>query len=126
MGRTFRAHPSFETDDASPFEFHRNMGFTNRFTPGGGYGAAQGHNYTLRLRNNETIETCQRQFRKRPVTPCPCCFQVYGKIWQLKGKGHKSRNKNKGMRRELQRDNSLSESALQPTHSALIAVALRV
>ena len=35
---------------------------------------------------------------------CPCCFWNSGRIWQLKGLGDKSLNKNKGMKREKQRD----------------------
>ena len=37
-------------------------------------------------------------------TPCPCCFRKYGRIWQLKGLGNKSVNKNKGMKRNRIRD----------------------
>ena len=35
---------------------------------------------------------------------CMCCFWKDGRIWQLKGLGEKSLNKNKGMKRENQRD----------------------
>ncbi|QKF94598.1 hypothetical protein QKU48_gp1140 [Fadolivirus algeromassiliense] len=38
------------------------------------------------------------------TSPCKCCFINDGRIWQLKGLGEKSLNKNKGMQRERQRD----------------------
>jgi hypothetical protein len=37
--------------------------------------------------------------RKRAPKPCECCFQKEGRIWMLRGTGKKSKNKNKGMRR---------------------------
>jgi hypothetical protein len=36
--------------------------------------------------------------------PCPTCFRHTGRIWQLKGLGDKSVGKNKGMKRDKQRD----------------------
>ena len=112
MGRTQRNHPKFRKPDQSgvwacppdkTHDFYRNKGFTDKTAPSGGFGAAQGHDYTLKLRKGESIEECQRQFRKRPVAPCPCCFQRHGRAWMLNGKGDKSFKKNKGMRKEQTR-----------------------
>lgn len=37
-------------------------------------------------------------------SPCPCCFQRQGRIWELRGLGDKSVSKNKGMRKQTKKD----------------------
>ena len=45
-----------------------------------------------------------RQGHQGYETPCKGCLQSHGRIWQLKGHGDKSVGKNKGMKREKEKD----------------------
>lgn len=63
----------------------------------------QERNYIL-LPFGENEYPINREAHTLYNTPCKGCFQRHGRIWELKGLGDKSKHKNKGMKREKQRD----------------------
>lgn len=56
---------------------------------------------TLNPKDNYLLKC---EFRKAPNSPCMCCFQNDGRIYELRGSGKKSSRKTKGMKRQRQYD----------------------
>jgi hypothetical protein len=65
--------------------------------------AYDGVQITLGPNSNHYMFNCE--YRKVPVGPCPTCFYVEGRTTWLKGLGHKSSKKTKGMKKILKRTN---------------------